>query len=239
MLLLGLALGLLTAGPARAAQAPPVEPPHEAPATDPITKKSAPQGPALPWFGGLALGAQAGYLPALFLADAFTEARAVGYYGGALELFGPLGRNWNWVLAGGLFRLLENDGFWQAKGTPRDGAFYARPRSNLLTATAGLEWQRPLVGPLTLALGGDLGLAWFTGDIRTSEIIPGCDGPIGTCGHWQTQGTEGIGLPGSILPLLGVHGGLRLPLPRGLFVQWDLGWRDLPYTALKLGFRRP
>ena len=107
---------------------------------------------------------------------------------------------------------------------------------DVMVLWAGGEWGTVLGRGVSLRYGAQVGMAVLLGDVFATELVPGCDGPPGGCGHWRSVTRNPISFSPRVLPLVGGHLGLRYEAPFGLLVQLDAGLRDLPFVGLRLGW---
>jgi len=143
---------------------------------------------------------------------------------------------WSAGIGGGT--LLAPDGVWTVRGGRMgtlDG-WHQEMDLDLLALWAGGEWGTRLGRGFSLRYGAQAGMAFLLGDLWATELVPGCEGPPGACGHWRSVTRHPVRFSPRVLPLLGGHVGLRWEAPFGLLAQLDLGIRDLPFLGLRLGW---
>lgn len=143
---------------------------------------------------------------------------------------------WSLGLGGGT--ILSEDGVWTIKQGDLDdlGGWYQEMDMDVVVLWAGGEWGTALGKGVSLRYGALVGMAVLLGDIYATELVPGCGGPPGECGHWRSVTRNPVSFSPRVLPFVGGHLGLRYEASFGLLVQLDAGLRDLPFVGLRLGW---
>ena len=176
-------------------------------------------------------------LPEFLMRSVFEHARPGAVVVAGADLRWTRGPSeWSVGLGGGT--ILSRDGIWTVKQGDLDdlGGWYQEMDMDVLLLWAGGEWGTPLGRGVSLRYGAQLGMAVLLGEIYATELIPGCDGPPGECGHWRSVTRHPVSFSPRVMPLLGGHLGLRYEAPFGVLVQLDAGLRDLPFVGLRLGW---
>ena len=174
-------------------------------------------------------------VPNSFLSPTFEHSRGLVAVGFGAEL------RWNrdeqeWFIGLGGASFLTADSTWQIRNTNPETASWTEFDLDLAGIWVGGEWGLRIHGPLSLRYGGSVGLAMLMGNVYATEMVPGCEAPATTCGHWKSVTRHPVEFSSRITPILDLHLGLRLNLGERFLTQLEIGVKDMPFVGLSFGW---
>lgn len=169
-------------------------------------------------------------VPDFAISSTFEAHRSVMVHGASVQYsHGTWDGHWGFALAFG--RTSIADGFWQAAGTEPSSAVWAEYDIGFLGAIASYTWRLPIwrgfYGAPTLGLG----LAGVMGDIFATEVLPGCEGDVNACGHWNRVTRHPVDLSSRIMPIIQVSAQFGYVITDSIRIGLDFGLLNVPFAG--------
>ncbi|GEM_PF-4541653 len=186
-------------------------------------------------YGAVGASYRVAGIPDFVVGSAFQDYQSIMAHSGMIEYsLDSSGAGWRFGL---LFTQFDiSDGYWRVPETRVDQAVFAEFPLGVVAVTAGYSWRFTLADGLHLVPTAGIGFGYVFGDIFATELIPGCEGPLQSCGHWREVTRHEVTLTSRILPIVNVSAALHWELIQGSSVAIELGVMNLPFAGI--GFQQ-
>ncbi len=170
-------------------------------------------------------------LPDFTIDSTFEAHQPVVLHGATLHYSrGQWDGFWTFALAFGGTAI--TDGFWQAAKAAASTAVWVEYDIGFLGVLASYTWRFPIWRGLYFAPSVGLGLSAVLGEIYATEVLPGCQGDVHQCGHWDQVTRHPIELSSRLTPLLQLSGQVGYRLTDALHLGLDLGLLSAPFVGI-------
>lgn len=182
-------------------------------------------------WGAVGAGYRFAGVPDFLMSGTFEDHQPVLAHSGMLDYYFR-GEGGSWRAGLVVAQLAIPDGFWRIPETRVDQAVYAEFPLGMVGVTGGYTWQVDLGHGLSIAPTLGLGLLIVYGNIYATELIPGCDGAVTSCGHWNKVTRHEVSLTSRWMPLFQLSAALQWEFAAGSQVGIEAGVINLPFTGI-------
>lgn len=190
-------------------------------------------------FSAVAAGYRFGGWPDFVVGSQLADHQPVYGHGMTFEYsFGRMARHWNVGLV--FASMLTPPGYWRAEGSAVDEAVYLETPLDFTGLYAAHRWVIDLGAGFSFlpAVGG--GLLYVLGDAHTTELIPGCEGTVTTCGRWREVSREPVEFVSRFMPAVVLSASFAYAITDSTAMMVDTGFINMPFAGIsvqqKLGF---
>ncbi len=170
-------------------------------------------------------------VPDFTITSTFENHQPVMLHGATLHYSrGDWDRHWGVALAFGGTTIA--DGFWQAAGADANSSVWVEYDIGFVGAIATYTWRFSIWRGLFFAPTLGLGLAGVLGDIYATEVLPGCEGDVNSCGHWRNVTRHPVDLANRVMPIVQASGQFGYSVTDELLLGLDFGLLNVPYIGL-------
>ena len=190
-------------------------------------------------FAAVATGYRFGGWPDFVVGTQFADHQPVYGHGMTFEYsFGKLERHWNVGLV--FASMLTPPGYWRGEGAQVDEAVYLETPLDFAGLYAAHRWVVDLGAGFSFlpAVGG--GVLYIMGDAHTTELIPGCEGKVTSCGRWRQVSRQPVDWVTRFMPALLLTASFAYAVTDSTTLMVDAGLINMPFAGIsvqqRLGF---
>lgn len=170
-------------------------------------------------------------LPDFTISSTFEANQPVLLHGATLHYSrGSWEGHWGMSLAFGGTAIA--DGFWQAAHSKASSSVWVEYDIGFVGAVISYTWRFPIWSGLFFAPTLGAGLAAVLGDIYATEVLPGCEGDVNSCGHWREVTRHPVDLSNRIMPILQASGQFGYAVTDALTLGLDVGLLNVPFAGI-------
>lgn len=182
-------------------------------------------------WGAVGAGYRFAGVPDFLIGGTFEDHQPIVAHSGAVDyLFDSQGGTWRLGLV--VAQLAIPNGYWRIPETRVDQAVFAEFPLGMAGLTAGYTWQFELGHDLRISPTVGVGLLYVYGDIYATELIPGCEGSVTSCGHWKDVTRHEVTLTSRWMPLFQLSAALQWEFLAGSLVGVEVGVMNLPFAGV-------
>ncbi len=190
-------------------------------------------------FSAVAAGYRFGGWPDFVVGSQFADHQPVYGQGMTFEYsFGKRKRHWS---AGLVFAsILTPPGYWRAEGSAVDEAVYVELPVDFTGVYASHRWVVDLGAGFSFLPAVGAGVLYILGDAHTTELIPGCEGSVTSCGRWRDVSREPLEFATRFMPAVVLTASFAYAITDSTALMVDTGFINLPFAGIsiqqRLGF---